>query len=1274
MQRRRRSRPSTWYLYSLCLILSKALSSGQEIVHPFLICPSDRGELVKIAFAGDKSTTTIVQAWKTLVENQCLNYNVELVGTSADAENYDDNDRATSVARMLCGQNLIDDEAASLQVNGMSRNWDETIDNVELDFNTHSYMYDCGGSNREATQFIVGYEVAALAVARNSTAAACLATLLLPGQGDNNETGGLTVDQVRWIFSSYSVPELSASTRPWNPETITSSSRTWNELNPNDDSSACSSEPILIALGPDSDLYDFVQHQLFDVENGETFNRSQESGNVTVSESFLDLFNFVQETATAIGIFNYDDIARDKTDLLVIPLLNPSTQTYVLPKESTYSVTNNFNHTTLYQPLSRPLYLNVLTNDNIFKRVHPMLEAGFSLEGDQALRLLGKVPISLAEKYAARAKLASPFIPDSRKVSCGTFSDNSGIKSFSMAGSTSVKAIASVWAAVYQAFCPHIVIEESYSGSTDGVNRVCQRNLDDNDISDLSTDLSLMSREWDFSKEATSLTSAGTWMLNCSGSTRKVIQVTVAMDGLTLAVSNATGNSSAPTSSGDSNININAKRCIAALGGGLTRDQLRWIFSSFNETQLLNTGWDQKSATPNSDNNPETRLWSELLDDSACVQENILMTVSDLLEGSPHFLEEYLFKKDEGERFDFGRMTNVTGISYRTASSEKDTINYILTQGNAIGFIAFSNYSVFGYDLDVVQVPDSGGKMISPSRVSIESGVYPLIRRLYMSVLDSSASLELTRPFIEFGLSPAGQQLVDQVGSHSLTSIEATVMQTRAQTASGVPLSKISNSSHLGCAKNGFSIAGSSTVFPVAELWSGVYEVACDIDIRVSGGGSSVGAGRVCGNEEKGSPVEIGDMSREWAENEAVPNEDEPSIHQCVKGDKSRSVIQCRVATDGLTVVVPQGGVGEECIQILGGLTIDQLRWIYTDASDEDLRKDKDWDPNSVPNSDNNELTHLWSELDPRCARQEIQISGADSESGTYEYFKEVVFPEDSGESFDLQRPAPYVNHPVDEVLVEFLIDTPSGISYFGYAYFYTRQSILTPVPIKNPETGQFVLPSEETLANGSYKPFARPIYMNLLNDPEVLSNTYPFLQFGYSAEGSKLVEKTGYVPVDARVIYDTLNLIADQAGLPRPPDLTVPPPIDTPDPPSSGDSGLETGVIVGIAAAGFVVLVVAILVVCKVHRDGKAKSISGFMSETKDNNCGIMEVQGAISEQPRRQGARKMPVTQLVLPPAQLQPVEEGGPDIDEQLYSDEEAEQEESSRDLHRADLVAI
>lgn len=156
---------------------------------------------------------------------------------------------------------------------------------------------------------------------------------------------------------------------------------------------------------------------------------------------------------------------------------------------------------------------------------------------------------------------------------------------------------------------------------------------------------------------------------------------------------------------------------------------------------------------------------------------------------------------------------------------------------------------------------------IMPNPTTIEGGSYPIARRIYMNLLDDPASTRNTLPFIEFGLSEAGQKLVEYTGYSPIPEWENYVMHARVETDFSKDKSATEwlKTEGASCASDGFTIAGSSTVRPVADIWAGIFEVGCDVVIDVFGGGSGAGAARVCANEAKGlgGPVEIGDMSRD---------------------------------------------------------------------------------------------------------------------------------------------------------------------------------------------------------------------------------------------------------------------------------------------------------------------------------------------------------------------------------------------------------------------------
>jgi len=688
-------------------------------------------------------------------------------------------------------------------------------------------------------------------------------------------------------------------------------------------------------------------------------------------------------------------------------------------------------------------------------------------------------------KLSAVFCLALTVLPEPVHAQCET--EISG--PIAVAGASSVGRLVGAWMDAYKSECGfeggnETISIETGRGSSDGASRVCGDTIRSDPVHIGGTVRTLNPGE---------ATSENDWQYECTRSTRTLLQVEVASEGISMATS-LTGN---------------AATCISNLGG-LTFDQLRWIFSSYDENQLAESGWSPNSV-PNSDNNPSTHLWSEL--DGFCPEEEIDIAYPD--NGATDLLFRELIFQGVDETFAADR-----GGTVANATSNAELVQFLLENGNGLSFfeLAYVIADIDQESINLVSIND-GEEYIKPGALSFHDSTYPMARRLYMYLHDDEESLASTSSLIEFGLSSAGDVAVKSVGLWPLDDWEKLVMRTRIQTPSGIPWSSITES----CGPDGsISIAGSSTVFPLARLWAELYNMGCpQMEFTVEGGGSSTGAGRVCGNPSRGTPVDIGDMSREWKDSEAT--QVQGYIYECLEpGDTARSATQIDVAIDGLTVAVKEGGAAWECVQILGGLTPDQLRWIYSDYTDSELEK-TGWDPLSLKNSDRNSQTHLWSELDDTCERIEIRIAGADDRSGTYEYFLEAILVDHgNGETFDTSRPGfGYENSELDEVLVEYISEFAEAISYFGYSYYYANRASLSAVAIANSD-GNYILPNAETIGDGTYNPLARRIYMNLYNDDASLERTSHFVEFALSNPAT--VAATGHVAIPEEDATEMLN------------------------------------------------------------------------------------------------------------------------------------------------------
>ncbi len=326
------------------------------------------------------------------------------------------------------------------------------------------------------------------------------------------------------------------------------------------------------------------------------------------------------------------------------------------------------------------------------------------------------------------------------------------------------------------------------------------------------------------------------------------------------------------------------------------------------------------------------------------------------------------------------------------------------------------------------------------------------------------------------------------------------------------------------------NIAGSSTVFPVASAWGQAYSAAnSDYTVTVAGGGSGAGASKVCSTDT--DSVNIGDMSRDWKDSEATVGAD-GYTWSCANSDVT--VTQLVVAIDGLSVVVKKGGAADNCISDMGGLSMAQLRWIYSDWSETDLETHEKGGlvMSSVTPNNDNDSKREWSDLkdSAACEDQEIKLWGADSDSGTYEYFGEQVFCKSCfadgdpvSEGFDQARG--YQNSADDNQIVNGITSDEYALGYFGYAYYEENANVLSVAAIANNDThgvedaGGAVTPEASTVADGSYAPLSRYIYMNVNNNDWDLVRG--FIEYGYSEAGMDHVSDVGYVALPANMISD---------------------------------------------------------------------------------------------------------------------------------------------------------
>jgi phosphate transport system substrate-binding protein len=257
-------------------------------------------------------------------------------------------------------------------------------------------------------------------------------------------------------------------------------------------------------------------------------------------------------------------------------------------------------------------------------------------------------------------------------------------------------------------------------------------------------------------------------------------------------------------------------------------------------------------------------------------------------------------------------------------------------------------------------------------------------------------------------------------------------------------------------------VDGSSTVWPImvaaAERFG---ESASNVIVEVEFSGTGGGFRRFCTGAS-----DVQDASR------PITPAEEAS---CQAAGVQYAVFP--VAYDGITVTVNPANTWVDC------LTVEQLRAI--------------WEPEQPESS--------WNQLDPAWPEAKIELYGPGPDSGTFDYFTEAIVGEVDASRTD------YVPSENDLDLVEGVASQPNALGYFGFAYYEESAQRLRPVAV-NSGAG-CVLPSRETIADGSYAPLSRPLYLYVnhasLTRPEVQA----FVRFTLD-QATELVDMVGYVPL----------------------------------------------------------------------------------------------------------------------------------------------------------------
>jgi phosphate transport system substrate-binding protein len=273
-------------------------------------------------------------------------------------------------------------------------------------------------------------------------------------------------------------------------------------------------------------------------------------------------------------------------------------------------------------------------------------------------------------------------------------------------------------------------------------------------------------------------------------------------------------------------------------------------------------------------------------------------------------------------------------------------------------------------------------------------------------------------------------------------------------------------------------VDGSSTVFPISMAVAEDFRTdhpALKVPVRASGTGGGMKQFTV-------GEIDICNASRHMTDSEKSA---------CEKNKVE--YLELTVAFDGLAVVVNPQNDWCECI------TVEQLKSIWRPESDDTITK--------------------WSDVNPDWPDEELKLYGPGTDSGTFDYFTEVICGEARASRPD------YTASENDNALVRGVVADKGALGYFGIAYYAENKDELRLLAVDDGDG--CVTPSEATIRGGSYKPLSRPLLIYVNKKSLERSEVAEFVKF-YLANAARLSAEVGYVPVTDEIAAASDKLLTE--------------------------------------------------------------------------------------------------------------------------------------------------
>jgi len=266
------------------------------------------------------------------------------------------------------------------------------------------------------------------------------------------------------------------------------------------------------------------------------------------------------------------------------------------------------------------------------------------------------------------------------------------------------------------------------------------------------------------------------------------------------------------------------------------------------------------------------------------------------------------------------------------------------------------------------------------------------------------------------------------------------------------------------------SIDGSSTLYPLSEA------VALDFmkanrgaTVNVAFTGTGEGFQRFCRGQ-----IDLADASR------PITSAERRTCEQ-----NGVTFVELPVAHDALTVIVNSRNTWA------ASMSVAELRTLWQ------------------PEAQGKVMT--WRQVRAGWPDRPIALYGPGAESGTFDYFTEVI-----NGTLDASR-KDYAANADDQVIVRGVAADEGGLGYVGYSYFDRNRSTLKSVAIDDGDDGVgrgAIEPSPSNVGRGVYRPLGRPLFLYVnAQRADARAEVKAFVN-AYLRTASEIAPSVGQIPM----------------------------------------------------------------------------------------------------------------------------------------------------------------